>query len=1025
MSTLRLTLCWTSSYRAVVLMATAATLLSACTDSVAPPPTGQIGGGNGGPVPFGNDIPIASSGPPVVSSAGGTSPRPPISHDVPAASNAVAALPDAKGVGKEFYATAAEVGSNGPAGLPVRPDDRGEQAVAKAAAQHPALVSFDASAATVLPVPDPGTAYEPIIDPAEGAIDEKDQIELKTPASEIDRVLFSAPNAGQVIIASRLSSSGEPDRTCLDRYNLVAGKHESRLELSDQAALLDISPDGTRALVRFTFGLPPELKPSSSNTRLDVLELSEVQGRHIVGWSPGGGTGSGSSVPVDAAFLDGDRILTLSDSGRLTLWNLAEQKAVYTIETGSSGPLVMTPGRKYCVIFTGTTFGAFDAASGAFRGLMAPPRPTLAACRSAAFSPDGKQIAALLRRPAQSLLCWNVDVGRPAYEIDAPLGLGAGLHFGSPGFVVVGGVLFDVERKQPTWLYVENGNSLNIGVSPDRRHWLVTKPAFRETSLIATESPSDAVLAASASPTKLSAPLLGPGDRLAVRLDVGGFAGDKEAFETALARALGQVLDGRGLRLDGDADLTMDLKLDQHRTGESISFNSTGIGGGEAVPAHEIDFTISIAGRDGKSLWSTTGRVPPSYFLAKEEGKTLETVLLENLWQAAPRALASEIDESMPAYVRTPSTENTLGQTRLWAGPDDISRPGGQAAIAASDDANDSDANAIDDAPVRQPTASVPVSSPVRDLLVVSAPYGWLATAGEDGAVRIWDPRTFRRLDEVRPGRSAATRLAAHAGGNAFVFGSEDGQVRTYDLARRKAGGGYDGANGAVTALAVTSEQAVIAGTQGGRVFRWFEDARTAPTVVADGQAAVSGLATVPYTNRAVMTWTDGIAKLVDVGTGETVYNYDVQAGPIHDVAVSPDGQSAVLATETGGAIVVSLMGGKEIGRVGAGSITAVAFRPDGVKFATGSKLGQVVLWRAEERTPESRLEGAGGHITGLVFSTSGQAVAAGVAGRRVVPVWDLTSSAEGGRTGPSSSEETTPMRMPRRPFGPSGSHDP
>ncbi len=340
MSTLRPTFGWTLSCRAAALTATAAILLSACTESVAPPPTGQIGGGNGGPAPFGNDIPIASSGPPVISSAGGTSPRPPISHDVPATSDAVAALPDAKGLGKEFYATAAEVGSKGPAGPPVRTDDRGEQAVAKAASQHPAMASFDASAAMALPAPDPKAAYQDIVDPAEGTIEQKDQFELKTPASQVERVLFSAPSAGQVVVASRLSSSGEPDRTCLDRYNLATGAHESRIELADQAALLDVSPDGTRALVRFTFGLPPELKPSSSDKRLDVIELSEVEGRHIVGWSPGAGSGGESSVPVDAAFLDGDRVLTLSDSGRLTLWNLAEQKVCVcrrNWQCGSSG----------------------------------------------------------------------------------------------------------------------------------------------------------------------------------------------------------------------------------------------------------------------------------------------------------------------------------------------------------------------------------------------------------------------------------------------------------------------------------------------------------------------------------------------------------------------------------------------------------------------------------------------------------------------------------------------------------------
>ena len=92
----------------------------------------------------------------------------------------------------------------------------------------------------------------------------------------------------------------------------------------------------------------------------------------------------------------------------------------------------------------------------------------------------------------------------------------------------------------------------------------------------------------------------------------------------------------------------------------------------------------------------------------------------------------AEIDESMPAYVRTPSTENTLGQTRLWAGPDDISRPGGQA-VASTNDTDASDANAVDDAPVRQPTANVPVSSSVRDLLVVSSSAMGGSFEGEGG----------------------------------------------------------------------------------------------------------------------------------------------------------------------------------------------------------------------------------------------------------------------------------------------------
>ncbi|HEX6985642.1 MAG TPA: hypothetical protein VF170_09705, partial [Planctomycetaceae bacterium] len=427
---------------AVAFAALAGLLLGGCNDSIAPAPTGGIEGGTSAQG-FANEVPRIPGGPPISANAAGRGSAP--AHDAPVAAAPVANGGEAgkPGVAESFYELAAS-GSGGPAGPAVEPDERPANAVEKAAAEHPPVTVFE-PAAEPLPAPDAATPYASIVDPAEGELPARQKpVELLSGGPEVERVRFSSPAAGQVVIATRVT--GATDRTRLDRYDLATGERVSKADLPDRAELVDISPDGTRALVRMTFGLAPESRPASTQTRLDVWELTEADGRHVVGWQPGARNEGGPAVPIGAAFLDGGRVATLTDDGRLTLWDLAGRKAVYTIESGGRGPLLTTPGRKYLAVFTGTTFAAFDAATGAFRGLLTPPRPTLAACLDAAFSPDGARLAAVLRRPAQSILTWDVAAGRPEKEVDAPLGLDRGLHFGSPGYLVAGGVLFDVDR---------------------------------------------------------------------------------------------------------------------------------------------------------------------------------------------------------------------------------------------------------------------------------------------------------------------------------------------------------------------------------------------------------------------------------------------------------------------------------------------------------------------------------------------------------------------------------------------------
>jgi WD40 repeat protein len=58
----------------------------------------------------------------------------------------------------------------------------------------------------------------------------------------------------------------------------------------------------------------------------------------------------------------------------------------------------------------------------------------------------------------------------------------------------------------------------------------------------------------------------------------------------------------------------------------------------------------------------------------------------------------------------------------------------------------------------------------------------WLASAGEDGSICIWDAATGRELVRWPADESAVTALAVSPDGSTLVSGSRDGTIRLWNL---------------------------------------------------------------------------------------------------------------------------------------------------------------------------------------------------------------------------------------------------
>jgi eukaryotic-like serine/threonine-protein kinase len=272
-----------------------------------------------------------------------------------------------------------------------------------------------------------------------------------------------------------------------------------------------------------------------------------------------------------------------------------------------------------------------------------------------------------------------------------------------------------------------------------------------------------------------------------------------------------------------------------------------------------------------------------------------------------------------------------------------------------------------------------------------------LASAGADGAVKIWNSRTGKVVQVIPAHRGWALSVAFHPDGRHVVSAGADRQFRVWDLADGKEvfsgpcapvrlfGGAY--------AVAFSPDGAKLAAGGDGalRVYDWRK--RQLLRTLPDGQERAATLAFSRDGRRlASGTWA-GAFKLWDGADGaEPLRSFPQDRFPVTALSFSPDGTRLaqggfdrcvkVWDAATGMCVLPAL---RHTGIVG-----CVTFSPDGSRIASGGADKVVRLWDA--MTGREVLDLAG-HAEGclcLAFSPDGnRLVSAGADG--TIRLWDAT----------------------------------
>ena len=315
----------------------------------------------------------------------------------------------------------------------------------------------------------------------------------------------------------------------------------------------------------------------------------------------------------------------------------------------------------------------------------------------------------------------------------------------------------------------------------------------------------------------------------------------------------------------------------------------------------------------------------------------------------------------------------------------------------------------------------------VRD--IAFAPDGTrLATAGDDGILRMWTVPSGRPLFELAGHDEALQGAAFSPDGRLLVTASDDATARVWDLRRRRQTGALIGHRGSVLAASFRSDGRLVAtgGADGTvrlwappdrplvelrtgnrervRDIRFSPDGRLLVTAGEDGIARVWNGGSAPRQLKHRRTgavgdgdWVEGAefgprgAVVATAGDDGTVAVWDprptraplerlgARGGPaLRGVDVAPDGDALVVAAADGAVRLWDWRQGRvrTLGRQDQ-RVEAVAFARDGVAVASAGWDGTARLWSLDGREL-ARFRGDGERLTSVAFSPDGKQLAAG-----------------------------------------------
>jgi len=247
--------------------------------------------------------------------------------------------------------------------------------------------------------------------------------------------------------------------------------------------------------------------------------------------------------------------------------------------------------------------------------------------------------------------------------------------------------------------------------------------------------------------------------------------------------------------------------------------------------------------------------------------------------------------------------------------------------------------------PLSNPDRQFPVQASSVNCVAFNPTGHWMATAGEDKIITIWDFSEMRLTLQLRGHADAVTSIAFSPDGKILASGSRDKTVRLWDATTGRALQTLAGHNGEVSSVAISPDGLLIAsGSADDTVKLWNMQSSSSWRTLRGHSGAVNVVAFSQDGKTLASASEDRTVRLWDVQTGGLFQTLAGHAEPVFAVEFSPDG--GPLASGSGYFTALTHRGALKLWNAETGressappfrfSISALAFRPDGKALALG-----------------------------------------------------------------------------------------